>query len=220
MKLVFKFIYIFIVASFIGTVFCIVSHAESNITIDEWEIYKNELLTYDKLDGCALIQKTDNVYYLVENSRETKLSMNIKNYIQIANFIYIIDNNNIYKLSVITKEITTLNLKCDSANSIIQYKDKIIIGGTKDNNVYLECYNTKLQELNELKLDGGGNEECNILFSKNEYIYIVGTKDGHVDNRFFENVGNKNDKKSFQTVDKLKFVNSIFIFLVKLRKNR
>lgn len=212
MKLVFKFIYIFIVASFIGTVFCIVSHAESNITIDEWEIYKNELLTYDKLDGCALIQKTDNVYYLVENGRETKLPMYINNYIQIANFIYIIDNNHIYKLSVITKEITTLNLKCDSANSIIQYQDKIIIGGTKDNNVYLECYNTKLQELNELKLDGGGNEECNILFSKNEYIYIVGTKDGHVDNRFFANVGNKNDKKSFIFCldEEFKIINTLY----------
>lgn len=197
MKLVFKFIYIFIVASFIGTVFCIVSHAESNITVDEWEVYKDELFVYDKLDKCTIIQKTNNIYYLVDNGHETELSMEINDYIQIGNFIYIIDNTHIYKLSITTKEITKVNLKSDFAHSIIQYHDKIIIGGKKDNNVYLECYNSKLQELNELKLDGGGVEECNILFSKNEYIYIVGTKDGHVDNRFFENVGNKNDKKSF-----------------------
>lgn len=85
----------------------------------------------------------------------------------------------------------------DSPKAISLCNNSIIIGGSNNNNMSIEKYDETLQLLDNINYIGNGMQMCNQLICIDGYIYVGGIKDAISENKYFKNVGSKNEIKTF-----------------------
>lgn len=103
-------------------------------------------------------------------------------------YLYVIDNNKIIKRN---------NITMDNPQTICLFDNDIIIGGSNNNNMSIEKYDFQLLLKENIDYIGQGTQICTHLLTLDGYIYVGGIKDAISNNKYFKNVGNKNETKSF-----------------------
>jgi len=196
MKTLLKLIYITIIICVVSSIYLVVSKANSNITEKDVEVYNEPVDFYKKYKSLEIIKKEES-FYILKNGEKSELLLNICDMIENGNYIYILDEKTLYKLNEESLKLTKASLNIDKGNSLVLYNNNIVIGGVKSGNVCLQVFDLNLNQTDLIYFDGAPYEECTKLKVINESIYIMGIKDAHVDNRFFKNVGNKGEIKSF-----------------------
>lgn len=162
----------------------ILKENEDNINVeniinynDKHIIIKNETITFDKeiIKGNLIAHKinTNKLYLIVKDAK---------------NYLYLIKDNKI------TKQIEII---MDSPKAISLCNNSIIIGGSNNNNMSIEKYDETLQLLDNINYIGNGMQMCNQLICIDGYIYVGGIKDAISENKYFKNVGSKNEIKTF-----------------------
>lgn len=162
----------------------ILKENEDNINVeniinynDKHIIIKNDTITFDKeiIKGNLIAHKinTNKLYLIVKDAK---------------NYLYLIKDNKI------TKQIEII---MDSPKAISLCNNSIIIGGSNNNNMSIEKYDETLQLLDNINYIGNGMQMCNQLICIDGYIYVGGIKDAISENKYFKNVGSKNEIKTF-----------------------
>lgn len=144
---------------------------------DKHIIIKNDTILLDKeiIKGNLIAHKinTNKLYLIVKD---------------VKNYLYLIKDNKI------TKQIEII---MDSPKAISLCNNSIIIGGSNNNNMSIEKYDETLQLLDSINYIGNGMQMCNQLICIDGYIYVGGIKDAISGNKYFKNVGSKNEIKTF-----------------------
>lgn len=162
----------------------ILKENEDNINVeniinynDKHIIIKNDTILLDKeiIKGNLIAHKinTNKLYLIVKDAK---------------NYLYLIKDNKI------TKQIEII---MDSPKTISLCNNSIIIGGSNNNNMSIEKYDETLQLLDSINYIGNGMQMCNQLICIDGYIYAGGIKDAISGNKYFKNVGSKNEIKTF-----------------------
>ena len=162
----------------------ILKENEDNINVeniinynDKHIIIKNDTITFDKeiIKGNLIAHKinTNKLYLIVKDAK---------------NYLYLIKDNKI------TKQIEII---MDSPKAISLCNNSIIIGGSNNNNMSIEKYDETLLLLDNINYIGNGMQMCNQLICIDGYIYVGGIKDAISENKYFKNVGSKNEIKTF-----------------------
>ena len=162
----------------------ILKENEDNINVeniinynDKHIIIKNDTITFDKeiIKGNLIAHKinTNKLYLIVKDAK---------------NYLYLIKDNKI------TKQIEII---MDRPKAISLCNNSIIIGGSNNNNMSIEKYDETLQLLDNINYIGNGMQMCNQLICIDGYIYVGGIKDAISENKYFKNVGSKNEIKTF-----------------------
>lgn len=162
----------------------ILKENEDNINVeniinynDKHIIIKNDTILLDKeiIKGNLIAHKvnTNKLYLIVKDAK---------------NYLYLIKDNKI------TKQIEII---MDSPKAISLCNNSIIIGGSNNNNMRIEKYDETLQLLDSINYIGKGMQMCNQLICIDGYIYVGGIKDAISENKYFKNVGSKNEIKTF-----------------------
>ena len=162
----------------------ILKENEDNINVeniinynDKHIIIKNDTILLDKeiIKGNLIAHKvnTNKLYLIVRDAK---------------NYLYLIKDNKI------TKQIEII---MDSPKAISLCNNSIIIGGSNNNNMRIEKYDETLQLLDSINYIGKGMQMCNQLICIDGYIYVGGIKDAISENKYFKNVGSKNEIKTF-----------------------
>lgn len=162
----------------------ILKENEDNINVeniinynDKHIIIKNDTILLDKeiIKGNLIAHKinTNKLYLIVKDAK---------------NYLYLIKDNKI------TKQIEII---MDSPRAISLCNNSIIIGGSNNNNMSIEKYDETLQLLDSINYIGNGIQMCNQLICIDGYIYAGGIKDAISGNKYFKNVGSKNEIKTF-----------------------
>lgn len=162
----------------------ILKENEDNINVeniinynDKHIIIKNDTITFDKeiIKGNLIAHKinTNKLYLIVKDAK---------------NYLYLIKDNKIIK---------QIEIIMDSPKAISLCNNSIIIGGSNNNNMSIEKYDETLQLLDNINYIGNGMQMCNQLICIDGYIYVGGIKDAISENKYFKNVGSKNEIKTF-----------------------
>lgn len=211
MKNLWRIIIISCICCIIGTTFYFITNAESSIDVYEEEIAKEQLNTYYKFDHIEILQ-IDNNYYIKSKTNLEKLEFNVKDCLNDQKYIYIISDTSLYRINKDNLKIKEATVKMLIVNSICKFNDQIIIGGSLNENLYIGIYDNNLELIDELYLEGDGEQTCIEVRDVDDSLYVLGTKDAHSNNRYFKNVGNKNDIKSFvfRVDEDLNIINEIY----------
>lgn len=193
--------------------------AASTINQKDIELYKEEIKEIIPFKELSIINKED-IYYLSYNNTLEVLPYNVIKAIEFNDYIYILASSQsstkeyyIIKLSKETKKQNKKIVPLEEVNDLIVFNNNIVVGGMKTYNLALYIYDTKLEPINEVYLDGDKMQKCTKLFVNNNLLYVVGLKSAHTNNKHFANVGNRGDIKSFifSFDDEYQIINKCYI---------
>ena len=200
MKVSLKIISITCITMLIGLAFSFFLKAESTLDIKQTIIVKENV---DNNNIQTIIDYNDNNVIVKKDSVKLNNEViygDLIDYVIDKKIIYLLihfdENNYLYKMDN-SKILKVVELKMDSPKSICLYDDNIIVGGASNNNMSLDMYNVKLELVETITYKGEGYQTCMKLMVLDSYIYVVGIKNGIANNKYFKNVGNKNELKTF-----------------------
>lgn len=178
--------------------------AETKVEEKDIEQFSEEIEELIPFSSVNLIKK-DGIYYFTYANTKVPFLYDVIKTIENGNYIYIlssqtkdsIKNNYLVKYDQKTKKENAIQVFMDEVADIILYNDSIVVGGEKNNNVCLEVFNSKFEFINEITLAGEGYQKCTNFLTMNNHLYLFGVKSAHTTNKYFSNVGNKGEIKSF-----------------------
>lgn len=201
MKSIFKHIYIIAIGVVIFSSLMLTSNAsELNVETKDIELYKEEIEEINCFGNINIIKK-ENGYFYTYNNVQCELEYAITKAVDDTNNIYMLGKKDeiyyLLNLNKDTKKINKLILEIDEANDLVVYCDNLIVGGSKNNNVYIAVCDKKLEIIRIIHLDGDKTQKCTHLLVKNNLLYICGIKSAHSKNENFLNIGSRGEIKSF-----------------------
>lgn len=156
----------------------------------------------------------NDTYFIKENlTIEGKINKYIYDDNNVIFTIKELNNDCIYKYNLITSEKQLIDKLPIIVNDMVIYNDQLIIVGEEDNDACIYVYTKDGIQICKYQYGGIAKESFLRIKICNNYMYIIGQKNGISEGSIFKNVGNNDDIKPFiiKMNSSFKVVNEFYI---------